>query len=848
MTYHLRDHVENGLVIFCGAGVSMVPPTCLPSWWQMNEQVVLTLAGLVERFIGPEQAASIARQINERRDHRRFPPEFQAEIISKHFGDSYFKVLECLDGDEPNAVHLALACLAKSGYVRAIVTSNFDRLLETAFRQLAVPLEIHYQSAHFEKLAKAYETSPHIQPTCQLLKLHGSVDDHTTLVDTLAQRMRGLSPAICACLRHLLHNHHWLFLGYSGADLEANPGYLCLQSEADSAKGISWLLRKSANHEPNQAVIHTLKLYGDRANMPRGELPDWLFDQFGPLLVDLPIPAPLGKETLELREKEAAQAITRHTREWGETVGGVRAARVLADILRQSVGNPQAARYLLNRLLEAEADDDAAYVAVANSLASLLNEFGELEQAAELAQKALIRVSPDQNLHRIGLLNTLGLILYSRGDYQPALDHFEQAYEISATSNDDDLRSIALHNRAMALTSLGRYNEALSCYQEALEIVRVLGDVVAQAQTLNNIGDLLRQQDQYEEALRALNQSMDLRERLGDVSGVARCLGNIATIHQRRGEYSQAREIFIKVLETFRRLEDQSGIVTTLCNLGSIAQDMDERGEAEQAYREAAQIAADHMLETGQARALASLGFLYTETGRLDEAGQPLEEARRIYRTANDPAGEAGVLDKMGIRFWRAGQLDQAEESLKQAISTYERLNQQIERGQALGNLAIVFQQKGDLDQALALLQEEFAIVNRLRSKDRIANTLYNIGAVQARQNKIDEALASLDNAQHVYQEIGVGGRAARILGLMGEIHGRHGKIGESLKRFDQSIPLAASVEDRAEISQRLVNILRMLLENNYREIADHFIQRLNALGAEVRIETGNNPDLNPDT
>ena len=36
--HNIRDHVDNGLVIFCGAGVSMVAPTYLPSWWEMNEK------------------------------------------------------------------------------------------------------------------------------------------------------------------------------------------------------------------------------------------------------------------------------------------------------------------------------------------------------------------------------------------------------------------------------------------------------------------------------------------------------------------------------------------------------------------------------------------------------------------------------------------------------------------------------------------------------------------------------------------------------------------------------------------------------------------------------------------
>ena len=92
----------------------MVAPTCLPSWWEMNAEVVHALSRQIEQFCSAEQPADWAKRINARRDLGLFPPEFQAEIIAEHYGPDYFKVLECLDGDEPNAVHFAIAALARA--------------------------------------------------------------------------------------------------------------------------------------------------------------------------------------------------------------------------------------------------------------------------------------------------------------------------------------------------------------------------------------------------------------------------------------------------------------------------------------------------------------------------------------------------------------------------------------------------------------------------------------------------------------------------------------------------------------------------------------------------------------
>lgn len=73
------------------------------------------------------------------------------------------------------------------------------------------------------------------QRGCCRVTLHRTVDDPSTLRDTLAQRKRGLSPAAVELLRELLLERHWLFLGWSGADLEADPG--CLGLRMASAKG-----------------------------------------------------------------------------------------------------------------------------------------------------------------------------------------------------------------------------------------------------------------------------------------------------------------------------------------------------------------------------------------------------------------------------------------------------------------------------------------------------------------------------------------------------------------------------------------------------------------------------------
>ena len=35
-----QTHLKEGFILFCGAGLSIPPPSCSPSWWQLTEEIL----------------------------------------------------------------------------------------------------------------------------------------------------------------------------------------------------------------------------------------------------------------------------------------------------------------------------------------------------------------------------------------------------------------------------------------------------------------------------------------------------------------------------------------------------------------------------------------------------------------------------------------------------------------------------------------------------------------------------------------------------------------------------------------------------------------------------------------
>ncbi|HET8773725.1 MAG TPA: SIR2 family protein, partial [Thermoanaerobaculia bacterium] len=236
----LRTAVTEGrLVVMMGAGVSAAPPSNLPSWFGFNEMIVDEVRNCALELV--PGAASLLSHI----DLGRMSVVALSDLIVTSFaGESYFPVLTILDSDRPNANHDALAQLAQRGALRTVITTNFDTLLEQAFRARGIPLRV--VSSESDAIAL-------LEPTpCVLLKVHGSVTDASTLRDTVSQKMRGLGAFMRQILASIPSHHHLLIIGFSGADLAFDDDYLPLLTKSRAAN-TTWVLHPGSRSSDSAA-------------------------------------------------------------------------------------------------------------------------------------------------------------------------------------------------------------------------------------------------------------------------------------------------------------------------------------------------------------------------------------------------------------------------------------------------------------------------------------------------------------------------------------------------------------------------------------------------------------------
>lgn len=199
----LRDAYADGTVVaFVGAGASL--PAGLPTWKTLLERLLEHARD--EEFITPAADAEIVDYIK----HGHFIDAMSA--LKYPMGTVEFSSFirrELGDRDlEPSPLNHALAQL--TGRLRAVLTTNIDRLLERAFPQ------------SWNTVVRP--SGDLAQQRNMIVKLHGTLDEPNTWIFTREQYEDAYynHPHYRSYFSTMLHAHHMMFVGYGLDDGDFN--------------------------------------------------------------------------------------------------------------------------------------------------------------------------------------------------------------------------------------------------------------------------------------------------------------------------------------------------------------------------------------------------------------------------------------------------------------------------------------------------------------------------------------------------------------------------------------------------------------------------------------------------
>ena len=196
--------------ILLGSGLSRAAE--IPTGWEITLDLIRRVALAQGVEDQPDWAAWYRQKTGQEPDYSALlgelagSPEERRSILHSY--------IEPTDEDReqgrktPTAAHYAIAELVRSGHIRVIVTTNFDRLMENALRERGIEPTI---VASVDALEGA---EPITHSTCYLLKLHGDYKD-ARILNTEAE-LSGYPASYDALLDRIIDEHGLIVCGWSG--------------------------------------------------------------------------------------------------------------------------------------------------------------------------------------------------------------------------------------------------------------------------------------------------------------------------------------------------------------------------------------------------------------------------------------------------------------------------------------------------------------------------------------------------------------------------------------------------------------------------------------------------------
>ena len=108
----------------------------------------------------------------------------------------------------PTVAHKAIASLVKNGSIRMILTTNFDRLLETALGQEGVTSDVISTDDALKGVI------PYVHSRCTIVKVNGDYMD--VRIKNTSEELAGYSEGLKACLDRILDEFGLIVCGWSG--------------------------------------------------------------------------------------------------------------------------------------------------------------------------------------------------------------------------------------------------------------------------------------------------------------------------------------------------------------------------------------------------------------------------------------------------------------------------------------------------------------------------------------------------------------------------------------------------------------------------------------------------------
>ncbi len=674
------------MVIFCGAGISF--------------NSGLPLANDLVRYV--LEKLSVSKEETETIINSNLP--FEAFIETLREGRNVDKIFDIFDFGIPNTNHFLLAKLAKAKYVKTICTTNFDQLIEEAFKNVGLIREVDFQVFYKEDDLGNIKWDDN---KIRLIKIHGSVDDKENMAVTLQQiASKELSVQRMSIIEHIFSkgtHKSVLVLGYSCSDVfDISPQIENIQK---NHKNIFFI-----DHSEKEQTVKDIK-------NKNGKNPFQHFTGSKCVLYNTDELVYVLWEILEPEDNYFYPDITKDNALWkkfiDDTLLETEDKSHIVGTIFFHISDYKKAIVFHERALSfaRKIGDKKSEGYHLGNLGTSYNGFGDYQKAIAFHEKALNIARAIGDKKREGYhLGNLGYDYNNLGDYQKSIAFHNNALNIARAIGDKRNEGIWLGNLGYTHASLGGYQKAIEFHEKALNIARAIGDKRNEGTWLAGLGNAYRNLGDYKKAIAFHEKALGIARDIGDKKSEGDQLGNIGNDYNNLGDYQKSIAFYDNALSIARKIGNKKSEGIHLGNLGSAYSSLRDNQKAIEFHEQALSIARGIGNKSDEIAHLDNLGFDYNNLGGHKKAIAFHEQSLSIAIGIGDKQGEGICLYNLGYDYNNLGDYNKAIEYYEHSLSITKEIGDKQGEGTCLGCLGNAYNSLGYHQKAIVYYEQALVI------------------------------------------------------------------------------------------------------------------------------------------
>ncbi len=379
---------------------------------------------------------------------------------------------------------------------------------------------------------------------------------------------------------------------------------------------------------------------------------------------------------------------------------------------------------------------------------------GEFKKSIKYADKGLSMTTED-DVEMCRLLNRKGWGYMRQGNYDTAMDIFEEERVLADRLDEKKESAQALHDLGTVFYCKGEYDEGKDYLEKALAFRKKIEDAKGMAASLNNIGLICNNKGELDTALDYYERSHDIEKEIGDKLHIAVSLNNMGIVFWHKGELDKALDYYKRSLDIEEEIGDKQGIAASLNNIGLIYYYKGELDKALDYYERSLDIKEEIGDKLGIAGSLNNICEIYYDKDELDKALEYCQRGLDIREEIGDKKGIAISLTNIGLIYCIKGELDRAKTNAKKALKISIEIGAMSEEGESYKVLGMVYREQKrwkeateEFDKAIDILEET--------DKHVLAEVLYEYGLMWKARGESEKAVENHEKALRMFEEMGM--------------------------------------------------------------------------------------------